>query len=140
MTPIELAAKFVAEECDFDDLLAPEEDILKRIGVTGDDAVEFIDSFAARFEVDMSKFLWYFHHDEEGLNFGGSIFESPDQKVKRIPITLNLLADAITLKTWPVEYPEHEVPASRPDLFINRIVVVGVLGGLLFFAWKSLTA
>ena len=138
MTSIELAAMFVAEECDFRDPLEPEEDLFKRAGITGDDAVDFFDSFAARFEVDMSGFLWYFHHEEEGFNLGGRFFGSPDNQVHRIPITLHVLADAITNKKWSVHYPEHEAPIGRPDLVINRILVLGVLCSLVLIAWKRL--
>lgn len=132
MDPMTAVRQFVSEQCDFDGPLQDDEDIFRRVGITGDDAADFVQSFVARFEVDMSSYLWHFHTEEEGFNVGAGLFLSPEQKVARIPITLRLLAEAVSLNTWPVEYPDHEPPRLRNDILVNRTILVAVLGGLAF--------
>ena len=60
-------------------------------GIHGDDFHELIDEYAKVFKVDMTGYLWYFHADEEGNSFGGSIIKPPYDRVKRIPVTPALL-------------------------------------------------
>lgn len=137
MHPMNAAKDFVSEQCDFDGALAADDDIFRRVGITGDDAGDFIEAFAARFGVDMSGYRWYFHTEEEGFNIGGALFPSPDTRVTRIPITLRGLADAISRKTWPVGYPEHEAPRRRPDLMVNRAIFVACAGSLAVLLWRT---
>lgn len=137
MHPMNAAKDFVSEHCDFDGALTADDDIFRRAGITGDDAGEFIQAFAERFGVDASGYRWYFHTEEEGSNIGGALFPSPDTRVARIPVTLRVLADAISRKTWPVAYPEHEAPRSRPDLMVNRAIVVACAGGLAILLWRT---
>lgn len=112
MDPMTAARQFVSEQCDYDGPLTTDEDIFKRVGVTGDDAAEFIRAFGVRFDIDMSRYRWHFHTEEEGFNIGGALFPPPDQRVARIPITLRVLSTAISLESWPLEYPEHEPPTG----------------------------
>jgi hypothetical protein len=104
-----------------------EADLFHDLGIDGDDAFKFVDDFFRKFEIDGETYRWYFHHGEEGQNFGSLFFSSPHQRVERIPITLNALADAIDIKRWPIKYPPHELPAERRDLQINLgCLVVGL--------------
>src|SRR5215510_3593137 len=52
--------------------LSDDADIFHNLGIDGDDAFEFIERFAAKFEIEITNYHWYFHHGEEPfLNIGG---------------------------------------------------------------------
>jgi hypothetical protein len=109
----------------------PNIDIFRDMGVVGDDFHEMIDKYAKRYDVDMSGYLWYFHANEEGFNSpGGQFFKPPYERVKRIPVTPQMLADFIVTKKWKVDYPPHEIPKHRIDLTINKVLVIGFFVGL----------
>jgi|GEM_PF-2157958 len=75
------------------ELLSDGADILHNLGIDGYDAFEFIERFAAKFEIDIANYRWYFHHGEEAfLNIGGLFFRPPYRRVSRIPITPRVLA------------------------------------------------
>lgn len=99
-------------------------DLLDQFGIDGDDAGELMESFARRFGVDGDNYRWYFHHSEEGSNFGGVFFAPPDRRVKRLPITPDILIEAIEAKKWPLEYPSHKVPTARWDIRLNQLLLV----------------
>jgi len=90
-------------------------DLFERLRIDGDDASEFIQQFAAKFDVDVTNFRWYFHHGEEGFNLAALFFRSPDRRVQRIPIMPDVLLEAIRTKHWPLQYPEHRLPKVRWD-------------------------
>jgi hypothetical protein len=100
-------------------------DIFKDLGVVGDDFHEMIDKYSNKYQVDMTDYLWYFHADEEGHNFGGLFVKAPYEKVKRIPVTPKMLTDFIETKKWVINYPIHNTLTSRPDLLINKIILIG---------------
>lgn len=127
--------KFVAEYCDYGQSLASDDDIFHNARITGDDADDFMVHFADKFGVDMTNYRWYFHHEEEGHNFGGVFFKSPDRQVDYIPITTALLAEAIRTRKWPIKYPAHELPSVRKDILINQLLAGISLLGLIFFLW-----
>ena len=106
--------------------LKPDSDILM-LGVYGDDFHELIQRYAEEFEVDVSQYKWYFHGDEEGLNFGSLLFKAPYERVERIPVTPQLLADFAEKKRWNCLYPEHTIPERRYDLLINKVILFGFL-------------
>jgi hypothetical protein len=111
------------------------------MGVVGDDFHEMIEKYGSKYQVNMTDYLWYFHANEEGHSFGGLFFKTPYEKVKRIPVTPKMLADFIETKKWKIDYPKHEIPKSRPDLLINKILVIGFFGGLiLWLIYKYLIA
>lgn len=97
------------------------DDIYNSMGVDGDDFFELIDEFKGRFNVDMTNYLWYFHHAEEGSGIGCLLFRSPDKRVKRIAITPKLLLEAANAGYWPVEYPKHNIPDKRYDMLFTNI-------------------
>ncbi|MDR2916718.1 MAG: DUF1493 family protein [Tannerella sp.] len=107
-------------------------DIFK-LGFAGDDFHEMIYDYAAKYAVDMTGYLWYFHADEEGLSgIGGLFFPPPYKRVERISLTPQLLADIANKGKWDLEYPEHEIPVKRYDLIINQallglVLLLGIL-------------
>jgi hypothetical protein len=134
-----LVAEFVNEFCRTTETLRSDTDLFEHLRISGDDVSEFMERFAARFEVDLSSYLWYFHHDEEfSLNFGALIFKRPNERVERIPITPAVLSEAIKTKSWPINYPDHRLPEVRWDIVLNLpimlvvILCVGLIVSALF--------
>ena len=107
--------------------LQDDADVFERLGIDGDDGTEFIEAFAARFDVDVSSYRWYFHNGEEGWSLGGLFFRSPDRRVERLPITPTILMESIRTKRWELTYPAHHMPAARRDIQINRALTLLVL-------------
>ena len=105
------------------------------LGVYGDDMHELMAAYATEFKVDMSDYIWYFHTGEEGGSFsiGGFFFPPPYARVREIPITVGMLHQFAELGRWGVEYPPNTPPRHRPDLWINFMVLVGSVGGLVVY-------
>lgn len=112
----------------------PDIDIFSEMGIVGDDFHEMIDAFSQEYGVDMSNYLWYFHTDEEGQNFGGLFFKPPHRRVERIPVTPQTLAKFIETKRWEIDYPKHSLPKRRYDLLINAIIFILSIIGIIVFA------
>jgi len=104
-------------------------DIFKTVRISGDDCYELIEKFSKKYNVDISNYLWYFHHEEEGSwsSFGSFLYKTPDKLVKRIPITPKMLAKFVETKNWEINYPIHNLPEKRKDLILNQILVVTIL-------------
>lgn len=102
-------------------------DIFADLGVVGDDFHEMIDLYARKYNVDMTKYLWYFHSDEEGQSIGGGFSKPPYERVKRIPVTPNMLTEFSNKGAWTIDYPEHTLPKRRYDLIINQIIVLCIV-------------
>lgn len=116
----------------------PNIDIWKDMGVKGDDFHEMMDNYSKLYEVDLSNYLWYFHTDEEGYGIGGLLSKPPYERVERIPVTPQMLADFIVTKKWNIDYPPHVFPEKRIDLKINVIVTILIAIGMciyLFYAY-----
>ena len=122
--------------------MTPNSDLFADLGIDGDDFFELEAEFEKRFSVDMSAYRWYFHHGEEGgPNIGGLFFSPPYRRVKRIPITPELLLASANAHRWPLEYPAHDLPSCRLDLFLNQGIFGAVaVAGLLLLAWSWLHA
>ncbi|MCC9166897.1 DUF1493 family protein [Pontibacter harenae] len=105
-------------------------DIYDDLHLVGDDFHDFIHVYAQKYEVDMSEYLWYFHGDEEGISLGGMFFEPPYARVKRIPVTPELLAVFAANTKWKIDYPAHHIPERRYHLLINLIISGVLLLGL----------
>jgi hypothetical protein len=112
-------------------LLAEDSDIFQLFGIENDDAADFIQHFGDRFKIDLSSYLWYFHHGEAGLNIGGFFIKPPYKQVTRIPITPAILLKAATKKRWKLQYPDHQFPKKRWDMVINKAILCLVLFYLL---------
>ena len=110
-------AEFLKQFWNVRQQLPGDTDLFGILGICGDDADEFIEQFSARFGVDFTGYLWYFHHrDETFFNPGALFFKRPDQLVPRIPITPDVLLEAIRTKRWSLQYPEHRLPVARWDV------------------------
>ena len=101
-------------------------DNFETVRISGDDCYELIEKFSKKYDVDISNFLWYFHHEEEGSwnSIGGVFHKSPDKLVKRIPITPKMLAKFAETKKWEINYPYHQLPEKRKDILFNQIVLI----------------
>lgn len=115
----------------------PDTDIFEDLGVYGDDFSEMLEKYALTYSVDLSQYLWYFHNEEEGQNFGGLFFKPPYARVKRISVTPSLLAKFAQTKKWKIDYPRHELPEKRYDILINQIITVFVFIGMIIFSLKK---
>lgn len=115
--------------------LSDDADLFATLGIDGDDAFEFMDKFAAKFEIEASNYRWYFHHGEEGTGIGGLFFAPPYRRVDHIPISLNTLTEAVETKRWPIDYPAHELPSARWDIRLNQVLALLALGGLALWLW-----
>ncbi|MBL0118014.1 MAG: DUF1493 family protein [Saprospiraceae bacterium] len=96
-------------------------DIDRDLRWTGDDFDELMEKYAQRYQVDMSSYLWYFHHAEEGNNFGSAFFRAPNELVEHIPVTPKLLFEFAQKGKWDLDYPEHTLPKRRYDLIANGV-------------------
>ncbi|WP_373386903.1 DUF1493 family protein [Pseudomonas alcaligenes] len=110
------------------DKLTPKADLCYDLGIDGDDFFELMEDFSSRYNVSMNNYCWYFHHKEEGLNFGALFSPAPYQQVNRIPITPEILLLAATNKTWPIIYPEHKISSRRTESLINKMLITILLG------------
>jgi len=118
-------------------LLSDDADIFDSFGIEGDDASEFIERFATQFKIDTSNYRWYFHHGEEGfVNVGAWLFKPPYRRVDRIPITPQVLAEAVRTKQWPLEYPAHKLASVRWDIRFNQALSFAMLALLLAVIWQ----
>jgi hypothetical protein len=117
---------------------SPYTDIFKDLGLVGDDFHEMIDNYAKEYQVDMADYLWYFHANEEGHSISGYFFKPPYERVERIPVTPQMLANFIVTKKWKVEYPKHEIPKHRIDILINQaIMLVCILGLVIWLVYRT---
>lgn len=134
MNTIEQIYAFIEKECGCQgQALQPNADIFHDLGITGDDFFAFIASYSQKFQVNMDDYLWYFHSNEEGLNFCGLIFKPPNEKVKRIAVTPMMLLRFANSNRWHIAYPEHDRQTNRKDLVCNNMVYLLLLLFLLAF-------
>lgn len=115
--------------------LTDDEDLFDALGLEGDDASEFMEAFVARFGVDATAYLWYFHHADEGWNYGGLFYKPIYRRFGRMPITLATLSEAVRTRHWPITYPDHVRPRRRWDIVINQLLVAAVVIGLAAWGW-----
>jgi hypothetical protein len=121
------------------DRLKPGTDLFADLGMEGDDFFELETKFADRFSVDMSQYCWYFHHGEEGVSIGGLIFPPPYRRVKRIPITPELLLASANAHRWLLAYPEHKLPSRRFDLLFNQLILgATIVAGVIYLVMRFL--
>lgn len=108
--------------------VTPNCDIVNDLGCSGDDFDELIDEYAKKFNVDLDKYLWFFHTDEEGHSnsIGRIFFKAPYERVKQIPVTPTLLLNSANEGKWLLVYPDHSWPKRRYDIILNQVV------GLIF--------
>ena len=111
-------------------------DLFERFGMDGDDCDDFIISFGRAFEVNLSGYLWYFHHGEEP--HWGVVFQlfwrAPNDRVTRIPVSPQVLQSSANTGTWAIEYPPHSLPKRRYDVVACWVFMLALLAllGLRF--------
>lgn len=113
-------------------------DLFERFGIEGDDAGDFIESFVAHFQVDARSYLWYFHHQDEGASFGALFFKPIYKRVKRLPITPDVLMAAVETQQWPIRYPQHDVPSVRWDIRMNLLFLAVSFTLLSIWLWQHI--
>jgi hypothetical protein len=92
---------FVLEETGTRKCLTRQTDLLRDLGVDGDDASEFMYNFGEKFQVDLSNFRFDNYFGGEGLSliiFIKSLFSPPVKS----SCTIELLFDAASNRHWPV--------------------------------------
>lgn len=111
------------------DKVEPNSDIGNDLGMDGDDFSEMIEKYSSKYSVDMTNYLWYFHHADEGSfnNIGGLFFDPPYKRVQRIPLTPSMLTDFANRGKWVIQYPDHKIPTKRYDMLVNQIIIGLVL-------------
>ncbi len=69
-------------------------DINGELRIEGEDFNELLEAYSEQFKVDMSDYLWFFHHEGEGfqISLGRILFKPPNLRVERIPVTPTMLA------------------------------------------------
>src|SRR5688500_8436724 len=99
--------------------------IVEDLNIWGDDLDDFLINYSKAFNVDMTSYLWYFHSaDEAAFNPGSLFFKPPYKRVKRIPITIEMLDEFARLKKWNVSYLAHELPSWRVDILISWVILM----------------
>lgn len=137
MTTFDVVAVLVRERTAYCGPLTEATTLQSDIGVSSDDMGELLAAYAGRFAVEMAGYRWYFHTGEEGFNLGGLVFPPPNARVPELPITVGMLHRFAELGRWAVVYPLHEPPRHRPDMWINLLAVVAVVGCLLIAGVRS---
>lgn len=107
--------------------VAPNTDIHGKLGVGGDDFHEMIEKYAEKYAVNMEGYLGYFHTDEEPGNIGAWFVNPPYRRVKRIPVTPEMLTSFANTRKWSMAYPLHTLPEKRYDILIGRIISIVAL-------------
>lgn len=103
-------------------------DILDSTGCDGDDAWEFFEAFAKEFDVDLDGFPAYMRFViDEPPNFRRvRPVDLDGRTVPFLPVTLDMLVEAVDAGRWAAHYPTHQLRVSR----IHHVI----LGGLLLLA------
>ncbi|MGK8204740.1 DUF1493 family protein [Burkholderia cenocepacia] len=86
--------------------LQPASRLEQDLGVTGLDAVEFIDKWAEAFNVDAKDFPYRRYFGPEGQELLSSLvglFSKRHRRPARVPLTLGMLAEATRRGKWETE-------------------------------------
>ena len=84
-------------------------------------------AYSNKFKVNIDSYLWYFHCGEEGLSLFPSIFPAPNEGVKKIAVTPELLLKYAQSKVWSLKYPPHILPNKRWDIISLNIFLVAIV-------------
>ncbi|MEL7464672.1 MAG: DUF1493 family protein [Pseudomonadota bacterium] len=108
--------------------IAEDADLLADLGIDGDDFVELMDLYSDRFSVSMDRYLWRFHHSEEGVGAGG-----PALALGRIAVTPLMLAEYAKCGEWRLEYPDHQTPGRRWDMIGSWAALALILAAFIYW-------
>ena len=112
-------------------------DLLGSTGWDGDDAFELIEAYGDRFGVDLSNYVWDFHHHDEGsLTNVFPFVKPPHDRVSRIPISAAMLAKFAHSGRWNVDYPPFQPIAVRRDIWPVPVLALAAIGA--FVVWYAL--
>jgi hypothetical protein len=78
------------------------------LGITGDDAQELIEDYAAYFQMDMSAFEFHRHFEGESLFAGFLTKFRSGESMQHVPVTIDFLVRAAQERRWP----EFHAPAT----------------------------
>lgn len=107
-------------------------DFLDAFDLEGDNANEFLEEYAERFNVDLESFLWYFHYnaDEPPMYRRVKPVDQNGRAFHLRPITLEQLVQAAEAGRWLETYPEHTVRKSKILMIVLLTLLIGF--GLLW--------
>ncbi|MCT4623375.1 MAG: DUF1493 family protein [Schleiferiaceae bacterium] len=108
-------------------------DLSDNAGIFGDDFDDLIRSYAERFNVDMSKYLWYFHQDEESSWSIGKMIFPPPRQVERIKITPAALDKFQFSGRWDIKYPIHQISKTRCDVLVDWGILLLIISVIFWF-------
>jgi hypothetical protein len=101
-------------------------DVLAALRFDGDDALAFMDRFAAEFRVDLTGYERAFHHlDAAGLLRPGWPLPVRHPFGVRLPIAVSTLVRAAQTGRWPVQYPLLP-PASQRTWLNAPLILIGL--------------
>jgi|ERR1035438_318780 hypothetical protein len=129
--------RFLGKELGVDEAqLAPDISLLDDLGVDGDQFDKLMGEFAQQFGVDLSGYLWYFHHgdEDEGLDPADLFFRQPSYD--QIAVTPRLLLESANARRWLVEYPPHRPP--RRGYHRTAISCLFLMLFLMLFPWAMM--
>jgi acyl carrier protein len=128
--------KFLGQELGTDEAqLSPDISLLDDLGVDGDQFDELMGEFAERFGVDMSGYLWYFHHGADDGPDPADLFFRP-QSYDQITVTPRLLLESANAGRWLVEYPPHRAP--QRGYHRSAISCLLLMLFLILFPWAMM--
>lgn len=115
--------------------VAGQGDLFGHFGLEGDDATDFLEDYAQRFDVDLSSMLWEFHFiADEPPNYRRVIPVDVDGKdIPWMPITLDQLVRAAEQGRWVFDYPEHTIRTAIWSRYLWLLVLGVVLVGMAVF-------
>lgn len=116
-----------------------DDDLFNDLGIAGDDHDEFMQAYSKKFNVDMSSYLWYFHTNEEGStsSIRSNFFKPPNERVKHISITPEMLLEFAKKGKWVITYPEHTLPKPRYDILITYSIGFVIIAYLIYSCFKN---
>jgi Protein of unknown function (DUF1493) len=92
---------FVLEETSTRKPISPQTDMEWDLGISGDDAAEFMLRFADEFDVDISGFRFNTYFGSEGANLIALVWSLLIGRRSRKPLTIGLLLEAAENNRWP---------------------------------------
>lgn len=109
-------------------------DLPGAFGLDGADVADFLEAFAAHYDVDLSGLRWEFHYNADEPPGSRRVLplDASGKVIPYQPITLELLEKAVLAGKWGYDYPEHTIKdlgfaAHLPDW---RHLAAAVLLGL----------
>ena len=84
-------------------------DLLGIVGEDGKAANRFMNLYALRFGVNMSRYKWWFHHRDEGVFATPMVARDSEGRDIHIPLSAGMLAGFAERRRWELDYPPHRL-------------------------------